>query len=94
MVVGCHPHVLQGFEYYKEVPIIYSLGNYLFSNRTGETLLLNANFSSGNELQIQLIPCERSNGVLKRIEEAKALFERLMGRSFGVSISEDGMLVS
>ena len=35
LVVGCHPHVLQGFEYYNGVPIIYSLGNYLFGNRDG-----------------------------------------------------------
>ena len=93
LVIGCHPHVLQGFEYYKNVPIIYSLGNYLFSNRTGETLLLNANFSSTGELQIQLIPCERSNGVLKRIEEPKALFDHLTDLSFGASISENGILV-
>ena len=93
LVIGCHPHVLQGFEYYKNVPIIYSLGNYLFSNKTGETLLLNANFSSTGELQIQLIPCERSNGVLKRIEEPKALFDHLTDLSFGISISENGILV-
>ncbi|HYK74774.1 MAG TPA: CapA family protein, partial [Pseudoneobacillus sp.] len=29
-VIGSHPHVLQGFEYYKGKPIAYSLGNFLF----------------------------------------------------------------
>lgn len=28
LVVGHHPHVLQGFEIYKNVPIFYSLGNF------------------------------------------------------------------
>jgi len=30
MVIQHHPHVLQGFEYYKNKPIAYSLGNFVF----------------------------------------------------------------
>ncbi|WP_314592098.1 CapA family protein [Paenibacillus terrigena] len=29
-IIGSHPHVLQGFEYYKGKPIAYSIGNFLF----------------------------------------------------------------
>lgn len=29
-VIGAHPHVIQTYENYKGVPIIYSLGNFLF----------------------------------------------------------------
>lgn len=32
-VVGHHPHVLQGYEMYNSVPIIYSLGNFVFPKR-------------------------------------------------------------
>jgi len=32
MVIGTHPHVIQAIEYYKQRPIIYSLGNFIFSN--------------------------------------------------------------
>lgn len=31
MVVGSHPHVTQGAEIYRGVPIIYSLGNFVFN---------------------------------------------------------------
>lgn len=31
MVVGGHPHVTQGAEYYRGKPIVYSLGNFLFN---------------------------------------------------------------
>lgn len=93
LIVGCHPHVLQGFEYYNGVPIVYSLGNYLFGNRDGETLLLQAVFSGENNLTLQLIPCKRQNGVLARIQEPSALYQKLTDLSFGVSISEDGTLV-
>lgn len=94
LIIGAHPHVLQGFEYYKGVPIIYSLGNYLFGNRTGETVLLNAVFDENEELEVQLLPCERVNGVLECIEEPEALFSHLEQISFGVDISEEGILVS
>ncbi|PLX31305.1 MAG: hypothetical protein C0604_07530 [Clostridiales bacterium] len=30
MIIGHHPHVIQGLEIYRDKPIIYSLGNYIF----------------------------------------------------------------
>ena len=93
LIIGSHPHVLQGFEYYKGVPICYSLGNYLFGNRTGETLLLNASFDSDDELSIQLIPCERVNGVLTKIQEPTELFNHLTDISFGATVSHGGTLI-
>lgn len=94
LIVGCHPHVLQGFEFYKGVPIVYSLGNYLFGNRTGETVLLNATFSKTEQLELQLIPCKRIDGVLKCIYEPSALFAHLTELSFGAGVTSDGILVS
>ena len=94
LIVGAHPHVLQGFEYYQGVPIVYSLGNFLFGNRTGETLLLNAVFDENGKLDIQLIPCQRVNGVLRVIEEPQELYSRLTQLSSGVTVSEEGVLIS
>ena len=93
LVIGCHPHVLQGFEYYKGVPIIYSLGNYLFGNRTGDTLLLNAEFSRDASLKIQLIPCRRVDGVLTRIQEPDQLYRHLTEISYGAAVSHGGVLI-
>lgn len=31
-VIGMHPHCIQGFEIYNNVPIVYSTGNFLFSD--------------------------------------------------------------
>lgn len=93
LIIGAHPHVLQGFEYYKGVPICYSLGNYLFGNRTGETLLLNATFDSDDELSIQLIPCERIDGILTKIHDSTELFNHLTDISFGAAVSHRGTLI-
>lgn len=38
-VIGAHPHILQGIEYYKGKPIMYSLGNFWFDDYDIDTLL-------------------------------------------------------
>lgn len=93
LVIGAHPHILQGFEYYKNVPICYSLGNYLFGNRTGETLLLNAIFDENGQLSIELIPCERENYVLTKIQDPTKLFNYLTDISFDAAVSHGGILI-
>lgn len=93
LVIGAHPHVLQGFEYYKDVPICYSLGNFLFGNRTGETLLLNVSFDKDGTLSIELIPCERVNGILSKIQEPTRLFNHLTDISFDAAVSHGGILI-
>ncbi|MCC8163055.1 MAG: CapA family protein [Lachnospiraceae bacterium] len=94
LIVGCHPHVLQGFEYYNGVPIVYSLGNYLFSNQTGETLLLEASFGADDSLEIQLVPCQRrgSGQTLSVINAPETLYSRLTELSFGARVTAAGIL--
>lgn len=36
-IVGTHPHVTQGIDYYKNKPVVYSLGNFLFDQWFGDT---------------------------------------------------------
>jgi poly-gamma-glutamate synthesis protein (capsule biosynthesis protein) len=33
-IIGHHPHVLQGIEFYRGKPILYSLGNFAFGSRS------------------------------------------------------------
>lgn len=40
LVIGAHPHVLQGIEYYNGVPIAYSLGNFVFGSSIPSTAFL------------------------------------------------------
>ncbi len=69
MVLGHHPHVLQGLEVYRGVPIIYSLGNFVadevhFTNgdavrwdRVGQTgCILRADFTKDRVENIHQVP--------------------------------------
>lgn len=93
LIIGAHPHILQGFEYYKNVPICYSLGNYLFGNRTDETILLNVTFDKNENLSIKLIPCKRIDGILTKIQEPSKLFNHLTDISFDAAVSHGGILI-
>lgn len=58
LIVGHHPHVLQGIELYKGKTIAYSLGNFIFggnSRNTYETAVLAAEII-GNDLRTSIIP--------------------------------------
>jgi poly-gamma-glutamate synthesis protein (capsule biosynthesis protein) len=59
IVVGSHPHVVEGIEMYKNKPIFYSLGNLVFdqyfSTDTQEGMMLRLNFS-GDKETIDLLP--------------------------------------
>lgn len=52
LVVGHHPHVVQGYEVVAGVPVVYSLGNAVFGGnrdpRDHDALLLQASFSFAN----------------------------------------------
>lgn len=61
LIIGCHPHVLQGIEYYKSVPIIYSLGNFWFNSKTIPTGLVEATITPSGLNKLQFIPCIQEN---------------------------------
>ena len=44
LIVGAHPHMVQEIEYYKNVPIIYSLGNFIYGGTMRDTILVTATF--------------------------------------------------
>ena len=60
MVIGNHPHVVQISEVYKEKPIYYSLGNFVFdqyfSGETQEGLSVGLTLSTGHVKNIYTFP--------------------------------------
>ncbi len=59
IIIGHHPHVIEGMEIYKNKAIFYSLGNFIFdqyfSKKTQEGLAVKIN-KRGEELNFELIP--------------------------------------
>jgi len=69
MIIGHHPHVIQGIEQYKNKIICYSLGNFCFGGNTNpsdkDTFILQTVFKTENSklksYGIRVIPCSISS---------------------------------
>jgi len=59
VVVGMHPHVLQGIEYLGRVPVFYSTGNFAFASKRPagrECVLVRLTFGSRELEAVELVP--------------------------------------
>lgn len=96
LVVGSHPHVMQGIEYYNGKPIIYSLGNFMFYSNISETALLKVSISEENEAKLQLIPGKAENAFTYQLEETEDIqkfYQYMTDISFGIGFDSDGNVI-
>ena len=89
-VIGGHPHVMQGFEFYNGKPIAYSLGNFLFSNSANKTVLYQLTISPDGSVTPSVIPCVRNDGQMQISTDKESYYSYLEGLSFDVTIDENG----
>ncbi len=67
LVIGHHPHVLQGIELYKGRAIFYSLGNFVFgsiSSSSDRSIIARVSFA-GDRQQIELVPLNVLNSEVR-----------------------------
>ncbi len=97
-VIGAHSHCLQGMEYYDGKPIIYSLGNYWFNEKTLDTMLLQLRFSgddTGTQLEVQVVPAVQSGCRTTFVPEEdgqRRIYDFLESISVNVEISDQGIV--
>lgn len=56
VIIGGHPHRLQGMEFIHEVPVIYSLGNFWFSDAALFTVAAQVTIGDSGRLEVRVIP--------------------------------------
>lgn len=98
VVMGDHPHCLQGIKYHNGKPILYSLGNYWFRACSGDTMLAELHIKGTRdnfETELQLVPAVLANCQVNYIEneyEQAAFYQRMIDMSFGINIDENGVV--
>ncbi|AWX57084.1 CapA family protein [Brevibacillus brevis] len=96
LIVGGHPHVLQGFERYNEKWIAYSLGNFIFTRsnepKTWETMVLQASCTKSGDCELTMLPFHAELGQAVPMNESNgaALLKRIESISERVDIQSDG----
>ncbi|WP_158299229.1 CapA family protein [Paenibacillus antri] len=98
LVVGSHPHVLQGFERYGGGWIAYSLGNFIFTKSkdplTYEAAILEAECGEGGDCSLKLTPYFADTPQPQPMppERTKELLARLDQLSVGASVDAEGKI--
>ena len=101
-VIGAHPHILQGIEYYKGKPIMYSLGNFWFDDYNIDTLVAELHIKGkrgGNdqadqaegalkdaEVELKLYPGTQT-GVYTGLADTKEWKSRILNYLEGISVN-------
>jgi len=101
MVIGHHPHILQGIEAYKKGLIFYSLGNLVFDEDyfyPDESMLIKA-WISPQKIKVSVLPIrldEKGNPspLEKSSEEYSRVLQKVrkLSEGLGVRIDEDGFI--
>ena len=92
VVIGGHPHRMQGVEYIGNVPVLYSLGNFWFSTGTLYTTIAQVEIDAKGDLAVRMIPCiqrELTTSMLSK-EEADAFYKFVADISKDVVIDSNG----
>lgn len=99
VIVGAHTHCIQGMEYYKGKPIIYSLGNFWFNEKYLDSMLLELHFSSdgvSENLHVQITPAKQAGCQTRTITDAAEktnIFSFLEGCSINTTIDKSGRVL-
>lgn len=97
LIVGSHPHILQGAGWRGDVPVLYSLGNFWFNMETVDTALLTVTLTGpgAENATVRLLPCVQTGGrtslVTDEAEKARIL-DHLNDISESGWFDEDGLL--
>ena len=93
-VIGSHPHILQGFEFYSGKPILYSLGNFWFNTKERETALLELSVDPQTRgVTTRFLPCVQKNCrtvLVTKEERRQSMIAEMNALSRHAVIGEDG----
>lgn len=87
LIIGHHPHIIQGFERYKDGLIAYSLGNFIFDQnqhvftRQGLILDLRLTKEGLQDLQVWPVFIQESQPYIMEGEEARKLLQTVQERT-------------
>lgn len=94
VIVGTHAHTLQGIEYYKNKPIIYNLGDFIFNNETKDTGIFQIKISRDGDVSYYFLPCleDREYTYLLNGSDAFRVISDINSWSINAKIDEDGKI--
>lgn len=100
LIIGHHPHVLQGIGSYQGVPILYSAGNFVFDQREGERMescIFHLDFDEAEGWSIRVVPVwiarSRMGPIYPDGQRAQQIISRMarLSQNLGVQLTVQGV---
>lgn len=94
LIIGDHPHCLQGIQYFGDVPVIYSLGNFLFNSRTMDSCMVQVDISLQGIENFRFIPAIQQDCRTDFAygEEKNRIISYMNSISYGINIDNEGIV--
>lgn len=92
LIVGDHPHCLQGITYVQNTPVFYSLGNFWFNSKSVDTGLLKVTLNQNGIKSVRFLPAVQSDCSVSEAYgvDKERIFSYLRTLSPEVQIDEAG----
>ena len=94
LIIGDHPHVLQKIDYVSGVPVVYSLGNYIFNSRTLDTCMIVTTLHKDGAVNLQFVPAIQSGCTVHEATgtEYTRILNEMAAMSPGIHIDGNGYI--
>jgi poly-gamma-glutamate synthesis protein (capsule biosynthesis protein) len=82
-------------EFYKNVPIVYSVGNFWFNSKNLDSCVITLEIDLEGDMDIRIMPLKQQNCETRLLtgEDGRALFDRVESyEPQGISIADDGLI--
>lgn len=95
VIIGGHPHVIQGVERINETPVFYSLGNFSFNDRITDSCILYLDINIDGIQSARFLPCIEKAGQTILVNKGSESYQRIIGEfneysAQGVTVDDDG----
>ncbi|MBR5377262.1 MAG: CapA family protein [Lachnospiraceae bacterium] len=85
LIMGAHPHVLQGFDYVGKVPVMYSMGNFWFNSKTLDNCAVEAVITKEGIRSLRFHPCQQRDCKTTMFDEGSDEYNRIIKQMRGFS---------
>ncbi len=94
LIMGSHPHILQKIDYVNGVPVVYSMGNYIFNSKDIDTCMMIATLHKDGTVNLQMVPALQRGCTVKEAFDSEAIriWDYEMSMSPNINIDLNGYI--
>lgn len=96
LIVGSHAHVLQGIDFYKDKPIIYNIGDFIFNNEDKDTIIFKTTIDNDGNFKYYILPAHQKDMytyLLKDNDKKRVIKDIISYSPNNININDNGEII-